>query len=383
MQLYFISSTVWAAESNTGTEIIKGLNKQFTASPKQPIPYWFPVTVTVFILLFVIWVVYKIYSYSQKIDADNPWSLYKQLCKVHHLSFIEKRVIYKVLHENQLSDPLPLFVEPEYLKKAINDDSLKNDHDIIQNIFDKLFQPKVQQQANQSNGNNDLPRSPEVKELFPEPPTESARETMEQMQSQEKNIKEEIAVSTQPSYSDFEKTEIEKMPDKNEENISLGATQEENPISFEHGKSNGKVLLSPIPGGKAFFSLAEPVGQISSEIAAVAIQYNLSNGYGLNSRSFESIHRQQHEAESEMSPHLFPKSQTPPTMDVLSEQRISRTDKHAVISPTPKYLQEKRSAGNENTKNRSENIGRLHLPKSGEMFTMEDIHLLESIIMKR
>jgi hypothetical protein len=378
-----ILSAVWAVEPSTGREIIDGINKHFTANPKPPVPYWFPVTITVFASLLIIWVIYQICSYFQKIDADNPWSLYKQLCKVHHLNFIEKRVIHKLLQENQLNDPLPIFVEPEYLKKAIDDDSLKNDRMVVQILLDKLFQPEIRQQANRSTDND---KSSEVKEIIQESPAESSLESMQQIQTpEEKNLKEEVIVSSRQSFSHFEDTEVKKMSGKNEEEIHFEEVQKENQAFSENGKNNGKVLLSPIPGERAFSSLAEPVGQISSEIAAVAIQYNLSNGYGLNSRSFECIHRQQHEAETENSPHLFPKSQTPPTVDILSEQRISRTDKHAVASPTPKYLQEKRSSA-EKTKSHpqtSENSGRLHLPKAGEMFTMEDIHLLESIVMKR
>jgi hypothetical protein len=143
-----------------------------------------------------------------------------------------------------------------------------------------------------------------------------------------------------------------------------------------------KVLLNPIPGRKAFTALVEPVLRLSTEIAATSIQHNLSDGRGMNERTFDSTREQRIISPEPQSP-LFPKPNVPSPSDMLTNES-RRTNQPSQISPTPQYLRPHKKASSDiHVKRQSEprHNRKVSSPQPDEVFSGENVAMLETIVM--
>jgi hypothetical protein len=309
------------------------------------------------VLVFVIWLAYQFYAQrKQNLSPDSAWGLYEKLCQIHNLNQNERSVIRKVCRWNGLDDPLPLFVEPNYLKSVLADEAMLRFHEVVQGILDKLFRPgqelieanRVHSEEKSDNGFHENRQ----KNL-------ADHETPHRVEYQTGNAADDTA----PVY--FERSSASS----SQENLSPFMT---------------KVLLNPIPGHMAFSSLVEPVHQLTSEIASASIRHNLSDGRGMNERTYNGLGELRQTTPEPQSP-LFPKSNVPSPGEMLANES-RRTNPQSLVSPTPQYLKtHKETSPVVSGKSQSD---LQHNPNAtpahrGQSVSFENIAMLETIVMER
>jgi len=292
------------AQSEKANQIFENINDTFrgkTQPKDHQFGEFFLLLIAGSVLIFVIWLAYQLFVQRKRNQSpDSAWGLYKKLCQVHNLSLKERFAIRKVCHWNELDDPLPLFVEPNYLKQVLADDTKPHFHGIIQELLDKLFSSE-----------------------------------QELVEAAEGNIHENSCVNlvNQEAVYHVEHQVGNLAAD------SPAAHSEQSSVSSDQEKPLPpvtKVLLNPIPGRMAFSSLVEPLHRLSTEIAAESIRHNLSDGRGMNERTYDGVGELRKVAPEPQSP-LFPKSNVPSPTEMLANE--SRKDTlSSPISPTPQYL---------------------------------------------
>ncbi|MCL2116891.1 MAG: hypothetical protein FWH27_00545 [Planctomycetaceae bacterium] len=359
-----IHSTIHA-ESGRANRIFDSLNDQFSkksAAKDQQFGEFFLVLIAGAVLIFVIWLAYQfIMSRKKNSSPDTAWGLYKKLCRVHRLSMKERFVIHKVYRHNGLDDPLPLFVEPNYFKQVLADETMSRYHATVQDILQKLY-----------GSDQALPQKPTDDDEMPQ-------EILQEIKMDENSLKKHNT-----EHAEFETVgAVEDDPGEVSEDSSIGRFEEypsfaggENPSS-----AGTKVLLNPIPGRMAFSSLVEPFRRLSTEIAAVSIQHNLSDGRGMNERTFDAMSEQRIIHPEPQSP-LFPKSNVPsPDEMLVGDSR--RTDRHSSVSPTPRYLRYKDTSTDGITRRPSDY--RLNQnatsPRLEEVVSLDGIARMETIVV--
>jgi hypothetical protein len=96
-----------------------------------------------FIALIVLALVFERYwTYRLKIVADSPAALFVELCAAHQLTRMERSLIERVAEAADVSDPLPIFIEPRYLQDATENSKFKEVKQIIEYLLTKLFESK-------------------------------------------------------------------------------------------------------------------------------------------------------------------------------------------------------------------------------------------------
>ena len=74
-----------------------------------------------------------------KVGIDNPHYLLTELIRAHELTRVEKQFLTDFADESNLTDPLPLFIEPKYFLSALDDDRFQESHRMIEYLLKKLF----------------------------------------------------------------------------------------------------------------------------------------------------------------------------------------------------------------------------------------------------
>ena len=362
--LYSISSNV-LAQNGRGEKIFESLNNQFSAksaAKDQQFGEFFLLVIAGVVLIFVAWLAYQFLLHRKKsASPDTAWGLYHKLCRVHNLSMKEKYVVRKVYRLMGLEDPLPLFVEPNYFKQVLADETMQQYHLTAQSLLDKLFgsgQALSQQTiraaelptetSQEANRNDILIENQHIESEE----TETVHITMD--------VPNDMSEESHAEY--FDETQLMAQGEK----LSSHAT---------------KVLLNPIPGRTAFSSLVEPFKQLSTEIAATSIQHNLTaDGRGMNERTFDAISEQRKKHSEPQSP-LFPKTNVPSPNEMFTEES-RRTDHPSSVSPTPQYLRTQKVTSTEGLAKRQSDfrVNRSTISQKPEdSFSVEDIARLETV----
>lgn len=340
--LYLIPAQIFA-EREKADQVFESLSNQFTGktAPKDhQFGEFFLLIIAAVVLVFVTWLAYQFLMYRKRVySPDSAWGLYRKLCQVHNLSLREKLVVRKVCSQNGLDDPLPLFVEPNFFKQVLADATLHRYHPVVQNILDKLF-GQWHQLSQQASPSGNLP------------PEDRKDEKTSDHQPLNPVIKDDELASDPPAVH---LEQIPAIPDQ-EQLTSFPGT---------------KVLLNPIPGRMAFSALVEPISRLSTEIAATSIQHNLTDGRGMNERTFVAF-GEQHDIIAEPQSPLFPKPNVPSPSEMLTSE-TRRADQYPPISPTPQYLRthDRRVPQREARSKRD------------DAFVFEDVAMLETIVMGR
>jgi len=309
--LCLIHSQIFA-QSEKANQIFDSISNKFSAkspSNDHQLGEFFLLFVAGAVLVLVIWLAYQLYSQRQQsLSPDSAWGLYNKLCQVHNLSLKERSVIRKVCRWNGLDDPLPLFVEPNYFKQILRDETMFRFHRVIQTILDKLFR-----QGQELIEMNDV-QTGEKSNAHP-------------IENGQVNLVNHETVRHVEHQADHPAADL---PSAHFEQSSASSTHEKSLPSMT------KVLLNPIPGRMAFSSLVEPVHRLTSEIAAESIRHNLSDGRGMNERTYNATGEQRQVSPEPQSP-LFPKSNVPSPHEMLANEsrRIGRS---STVSSTPQYL---------------------------------------------
>ena len=302
------------------------------------------------VLIFITWLAYQFYvQRKQSVSPDSAWALYKKLCQVHNLSLKERSVIRKVRRWNELEDPLPLFIEPNYFKQILADEKMIRFHLVVQELLKKLFSPEQEMSQELPEVNNDNSQENHQENLL-------GPEAVHQVEHQTGNLAAEMTsahIEQSPALSGQEKPSL--------------------PIT--------KVLLNPIPGRMAFSSLVEPLHRLTTEIAAESIRHNLSDGRGMNERTYDGI-GELRQVVPEQQSLLFPKSHVPSPAEMLANES-RQVDLSSSVSPTPQYLRtHKETAPVVSGKFQSDSRHNRNstLPKPGEAITFENIAMLETMV---
>ncbi|MDR1479677.1 MAG: hypothetical protein LBJ00_12150 [Planctomycetaceae bacterium] len=96
-----------------------------------------------FIALIVLGVLFERYLvYRMKVTADSPAALFVELCSAHQLTRMERNLVERVAEAADINDPLPIFVEPQYLLDAIENVNFRNYRQMIEYLLTKLFESK-------------------------------------------------------------------------------------------------------------------------------------------------------------------------------------------------------------------------------------------------
>ena len=331
------------AEDKQSKQIFDGISRQFSSSSPakgQQSGELFLLLITAVVLIFVVWLAYQFFGQKEKhTTADNAWDVYKKLCRAHNLSVTEKHVVRKVYHQIGLDDPLPLFVEPEYFRQMLSDESMSSCHSIVRDIMKKLFEPNpVSPQIFVSEENSDN---------IIETPVETVVSPVLEKEAAHRTAHLAHTLDDAASHHHFENAPVEQkiiqepvggpsrhVIGKNTQTEELS----ENAQNNQNMSNSSKVLLNTISRQSALSSLLEPFNQMTTEIAAVSIRHSLSEGGELNQRTFDAIGTRQNSNPEPLTP-AFPKSNVPTPQEMLGGEQRADSASHA--SPTPQFLQRK------------------------------------------
>jgi len=360
--LCLIHASLFAIDERA-SQVFDGINKHFggnSDTTDQQFGQFFLLITAGVVLVLVVGLAYQLFMQSSMSSApETSWGLYKKLCRVHRLSMSEKYVVRKLYRLVGLEDPLPLFVEPNYLKQILTDTTMIQYHATVQNILHKLF-----------DSGQTIPQS--NPETFEQPTEAEGIDNRDERRivRQERNIGQSEAFEQTRDDTDNISEDTPTLPFgrvpffPGHEKQSTGAT---------------KVLLNPIPGQAAFSSLLGPMSRISSEIAATAIRHNLSDGGKMNERTYDGIGGTQKTAQEPQTP-LFPKSHVPSPDEMLTEES-GKTQ--SSVSPTPQYLQSHKEAPFSVLGKRQNDIRHHRTLSPSQPSAHDHVTLLETMVMER
>jgi len=117
---------------------LEGISESFRETSQGT---WVFLVFFLFLIVLTVGLVYFDVHFRQRKKAgiDNPHYLFTELVRVHELNRIEKRFLTDFADESNLDDPLPLFIEPEYFRSALDDDRFRESHRMISYLLKKLF----------------------------------------------------------------------------------------------------------------------------------------------------------------------------------------------------------------------------------------------------
>jgi len=76
-------------------------------------------------------------------NLENPWVVFRELCKAHQLNRNDKVFLQRAADVLDLDDPLPLFIEPKYLLSLLDNKDFQTDRiealKLLHQFFD--FEP--------------------------------------------------------------------------------------------------------------------------------------------------------------------------------------------------------------------------------------------------
>ena len=84
--------------------------------------------------LYLVWLKRRDWQASQ-----DPWHLFRQLCTAHQLNKSQVRLLKRLAKQDSLESPIPLFLEPERLRKIAKGTSARREQTKIQDLAKVLF----------------------------------------------------------------------------------------------------------------------------------------------------------------------------------------------------------------------------------------------------
>jgi hypothetical protein len=119
-------------------EVITQSVQQGSAGLYSPYSY----VIVVFLLALLIVFAYVLRKFLQERylhSLEDPLSLFRELCTAHQLTWTEQQLLQDIAEEQKLSDPLPIFIEPQYMQSALNDEQFEKSRSSIETLLEKLF----------------------------------------------------------------------------------------------------------------------------------------------------------------------------------------------------------------------------------------------------
>lgn len=84
--------------------------------------------------LYLVWIKRRDWQASQ-----DPWHLFRQLCTAHQLNKSQVRLLKRLAKQDALTSPIPLFLEPQRLRKFAKETSARREQTKIQDLAKVLF----------------------------------------------------------------------------------------------------------------------------------------------------------------------------------------------------------------------------------------------------
>lgn len=127
---------------------MRQLGQEFSSStPRHQNNYYFAIF---FVFLFAVTggLIYFDYRYRQRMrhGFDDAWALFRELCREHGMTRTERHFLKLVADELELDDPLPLFIEPQHLMKALENEHLAEHRKTTRYMLRKLFEIRLEQE---------------------------------------------------------------------------------------------------------------------------------------------------------------------------------------------------------------------------------------------
>lgn len=95
----------------------------------------------------------------EKTGYDNSKLLFRELCAAHQLTAVERRFLRDFAEDNDLEDPLPLFIEPHYFYDALDGRRYDDFSRMLRYLLVKLFDIKVAQETKATDSGLKGPKS--------------------------------------------------------------------------------------------------------------------------------------------------------------------------------------------------------------------------------
>lgn len=337
----------WASQEKVAL-LTEKMNERF--SPAGSISsQLFQFAVLLIVLAAVIAMVYflsKTLNVTKKNSLNTDFrSIYQKLCSIHHLNLMERLLIRKVIKVFGIHDPLLIFVEPKYFHSALTRNDFKANQTMLLQLLNKIFgftsdKERFSQKYPQLQAAQSVTESPEM---------DFSQIDVPEMTCQDLFTSLTPLTETRSDENPFEKLD----PDD--------VKQEEAPLEevLSETMAGKKVFYPKIPGSQAFSSLASTIHEVRTEIASKSVQNHLLSGRE-NNRTFKV-----HDFADPISPEMH-----------MIHPQI----------PVEKNRVEKVTVEEDEGQQRIFRIedahSEPHLPRSrpGEVFTSEDVALLEEMI---
>jgi len=71
--------------------------------------------------------------------TNDPWSLFRSLCRAHRLQRVQVRLLHRVARAQQVDHPARLFLEPERYQIGCDDPQFGRDRAMLAQIASRLF----------------------------------------------------------------------------------------------------------------------------------------------------------------------------------------------------------------------------------------------------
>ena len=128
------------AQSDINVEKLRGASEHFNSGSRRTSE-----AITIFLLLLLLCLLisgliyYDAVYLKQQKNLENPWVVFKELCKAHQLRRREKLFLQRAADGLGLDDPLPLFIEPKFLMSLLENNDFKEDRMEVMKLLHMFF----------------------------------------------------------------------------------------------------------------------------------------------------------------------------------------------------------------------------------------------------
>jgi NADH:ubiquinone oxidoreductase subunit 3 (subunit A) len=118
--------------------------------------YYLFVAIILVLIGILSYLLQKFYSERHERLLNDPLILFQELCTVHQLTLPEQQLLQNVAKDQELNNPLSLFIEPQHIRQALNNPLFEKFYIDIEILLTKLFDliPETKSIQNQSDNNN-------------------------------------------------------------------------------------------------------------------------------------------------------------------------------------------------------------------------------------
>ena len=73
----------------------------------------------------------------------GPEALFDEVCRFHGIDRKTKSLLQTVIKRNQMPRPAEIFIEPDTMIRALNDNDLSEENEELQKIYDAWFLDRI------------------------------------------------------------------------------------------------------------------------------------------------------------------------------------------------------------------------------------------------